>query len=173
MTTAVLGITLALSSIGHSTDVPLLGAGALPDSRTIALGSAPAGRIAPRDGDIRVMLSALNAERASRGLAPLGLDARLSKIAVNYATEMATRRFFGHQSPEGQTPFNRMDQAHYRYGYAGENIALDQDPSSAAEALWHSTAHRENILEPHYAKVGIGAIKSGDGSEIFVEDFSD
>lgn len=118
------------------------------------------------------MLAALNTERASRGLSPLGLDQNLCKIARGYATEMATRRFFGHRSPEGQTPFSRMDQAHYRYGYAGENIALDQDPNSAAEALWHSSAHRENILEPHYMKVGIGAIKSGD-SEIFVEDFSD
>jgi len=35
-----------------------------------------------------------------------------------------------------------------------------------------SAGHRENILEPHYQKVGIGAIASAKG-EIFVEDFSD
>jgi uncharacterized protein YkwD len=172
VTTAALGFALALSSLGHATAVPLLGAGALPTERTIALGSTFAGPIAPRDGDIRVMLIELNAQRASRGLAPLNLDPSLCKIARTYATDMATRHFFGHRSPEGETPFKRMDEAHYRYGYAGENIALDADPRSASEALWQSSAHRENILESHYAKVGIGAIRLGD-DEIFVEDFSD
>ena len=149
----------------------MLGATGPSTEETIALGSSE-GNISSRDADIRVMLSALNAERASRGLAPLGLDPNLCKIARSYAAEMAQRNFFGHTSPEGDTPFNRMDRAHYRYGYAGENIALDQSPVSAAEALWRSNAHRENILEPHYLKVGIGAIESSSG-EIFVEDFSD
>ena len=149
----------------------MLGATGSTTEETIALGSSGA-NVSARDADIRVMLAALNAERQSRGLAPLGLDPNLCKIARTYATDMATRNFFGHTSPEGDTPFNRMDRAHYRYGYAGENIALDESPTSAAQALWRSNAHRENILEPHYQKVGIGAIRSASG-EIFVEDFSD
>jgi uncharacterized protein YkwD len=172
VTTAALGIALALSSFGHAAQLPVLGTAA-PSSteQTVAyVGSAQSET--PRDRDVRLMLAALNAQRASRGLAPLELDPNLSKIASSYASEMATRNFFSHTSPEGDDPFKRMDRAGYRYGYAGENIALDQSPSSAAEALWHSPGHRENILEPHYQKVGIGAIASAKG-EIFVEDFSD
>jgi len=171
VTSAALGIAMAIASLGHSAELPMLGAAGPSTEETVALGSSVA-NVAPRDGDIRVLLSALNAERTSRGLAPLGLDPNLCKIARSYASEMAERNFFGHTSPDGDTPFKRMDRAHYRYGYAGENIALDESPASAAQALWRSNSHRENILEPHYSKVGIGAIESASG-EIFVEDFSD
>ncbi len=177
MTTAALGIALALTSLGHSASLPVLSTDDSSTAKTVAF--APVASSAsseanplPREHDVRVMLAALNAERASRGLSPLGLDPDLCKIARSYASEMATRNFFSHTSPEGDDPFKRMDRAHYRYGYAGENIALDQSPTSAADALWHSEGHRENILEPHYQKVGIGAIQSPSG-EIFVEDFSD
>jgi uncharacterized protein YkwD len=137
----------------------------------LSLGAA-SGNVSAGDARVHIMLAALNAERASRGLAPLALDSKLSAIAANFATEMTKRHFFGHSSPDGDTPFTRMDRANYPYGYAGENIALDQTPASAAVALWNSPPHRENILEPHYAKVGIGVQTSADGL-IFVEDFSD
>ncbi len=171
MTTAALGIALALSSLGHTAQLPVLGTDAPPAAQVVAY-AGPHASESPRDGDVRLMLAAINTERASRGLAPLELDADLSKIASSYASDMATRNFFSHTSPDGDDPFKRMDRAGYHYGYAGENIALDQSPTSAAEALWHSEGHRENILEPHYQKVGIGAIQSAKG-EIFVEDFSD
>jgi uncharacterized protein YkwD len=171
VTTAALGIALAISSLAHPAELPVLGTTAPSTEQTVAFNSQSTNE-APRDRDVRVMLAALNAERASRGLAPLGLDPSLCKVASSYASEMATRNFFAHTSPDGDDPFKRLDRAHIHYGYAGENIALDQSPNSAAEALWQSEGHRENILEPHYQKVGIGAIHSANG-EIFVEDFSD
>ncbi len=171
VTTAALGIALALSSLGHTAQLPVLGTEAPSTAQTVAYVS-PQTSESPSDRDARLMLAAINTERASRGLAPLELDPDLSKIASSYASDMATRNFFSHTSPDGDDPFKRMDRAGYRYGYAGENIALDQSPASAANALWHSEGHRENILEPHYQKVGIGTIESAKG-EIFVEDFSD
>jgi uncharacterized protein YkwD len=66
----------------------------------------------------------------------------------------------------------RPDGAHIPYGYAGENLALDRDVASAHRALLGSHEHRGNMLEAHYARVGIAAVGSADG-EIFVEDFSD
>jgi len=44
--------------------------------------------------------------------------------------------------------------------------------ASAHRALLGSHEHRGNMLEAHYARVGIAAVGSADG-EIFVEDFSD
>jgi uncharacterized protein YkwD len=85
---------------------------------------------------------------------------------------MAQRAYFGHTTPEGLTPFERMDQANYRYTYAGENLALDESESAASVALWRSTEHRQNILQPHFGRVGVAAVAVADG-EIFVEDFSD
>ena len=118
------------------------------------------------------MLRSLNAARAARGLRLLALDARLCRIARSHAVDMIARRYFGHTSPEGESPFDRMKQANYRFAFAGENLALDRSPDAAQNALWNSIEHRDNMLEPHYARVGIAVEPSADG-EIFVEDFSD
>jgi uncharacterized protein YkwD len=125
-----------------------------------------------RSSDAQAMLDDVNAHRIGRGLAPLTLDPRLCAIARAHALDMASRAYFGHDSPDGESPFERMDRAHYPYGYAGENLALDQSLAAAAAALWRSPEHRENILEPHYLKLGVAAVVAPPG-EIFVEDFSD
>lgn len=122
--------------------------------------------------DIETMLVALNEVRAEKGLRPLALDPQLCAIAQSHGSDMALRGYFDHTSPEGVSPFGRLDRAHYTYGYAGENLALDRDATSAHRALLGSTEHRENMLESHYVRVGIAAIHSPAG-EIFVEDFSD
>jgi len=132
-------------------------------------GSAP---LADRTNDDAVILAALNERRSARGLPPLTLDPLLSTIARDHAVDMVSRNYFDHMTPEGESPFQRMDRAHYRYGYAGENIALDQSAPAAADAWWHSSEHRQNMLDVHFVRVGIAAVPSPDG-EIFVEDFSD
>lgn len=132
----------------------------------------PSSSVVVRDADAQQMLAALNSERTSHGLEPLVLDDQLSAIAKSHAEDMAERNYFGHVSPEGLDPFARMARAHYRYAYAGENLALDEDPAAASQALWTSSEHRSNILEPHFTHVGVAAVSATDG-EIFVEDFSD
>lgn len=129
-------------------------------------------RSADDRADVAEMLRAINAARAERGLRPLALDDRLCGIAESHARDMALRRYFAHTSPEGVSVFDRMKDAQYRFNYAGENLALDRNADAAEDALWNSADHRSNILEPHYAHVGIAAVPSDEG-EIFVQDFSD
>jgi uncharacterized protein YkwD len=128
--------------------------------------------IVERAADAQAMLDVLNAERAGKGLEPLAFDPRLCAIARSHAVDMAVRSYFGHVTPEGAGPFDRLNRAHYRYGFAGENLALDANVSSASSELWSSSEHRSNILQPRFARVGIAAVRATDG-EIFVEDFSD
>ena len=125
-----------------------------------------------RPDDARALFDDLNAARRARGLGLLDLAPRLCAIARAHADDMVSRRYFGHDTPEGVTPFARMDRAGWRYGYAGENLALDVDEQAANRTLYRSNGHRDNMLEPHYAHVGIAAVET-DGGEIFVEDFSD
>jgi len=128
--------------------------------------------IVERAADAQAMLDVLNAERAGHGLEPLAFDPRLCAIARSHAVDMAVRSYFGHVTPEGAGPFDRLNRAHYRYGFAGENLALDTNVTSASSELWLSSEHRSNILQPRFARVGIAAVRAADG-EIFVEDFSD
>jgi uncharacterized protein YkwD len=170
MTASLLGIAIGASLVAPHV-VPLTSVAA--PATDPAFGTpAAVGSVPDRDADVRMMLAALNARRAASGLAPLRLEPRLCEIAYQHAADMVVRSYFDHYTPEGVSPFGRMDQAHYPYGYAGENLALDQSAPAAELALWHSPEHRKNILTSQYAKVGIAAVRSRDG-EIIVEDFSD
>ena len=169
VTISLLGVTLAASLVSPHTLPLTTAAGAVSDPG--APGPA-AHAVADRAADVNLMLAALNHRRAAKGLGALQLDSRLCDVAYEHAADMAVRNYFDHNTPEGVTPFQRMTRANVPYGYAGENLALDQSTSAAELALWQSPEHRDNILQPHYAKVGIAAVTSTDGL-IFVEDFSD
>jgi uncharacterized protein YkwD len=125
-----------------------------------------------RSADARALWHDLNVARQSAGLPPLVLDLRLCRVAEAHAYDMVRRHYFDHVSPDGLGPFERMTRAGLRYGYAGENIALDVDERGAAEHLYASPEHRQNMLEPHYTHVGIAAVAT-ETREFFVEDFSD
>ena len=122
--------------------------------------------------DVATLLTRLNDVRRTHGLAALVLDPRLCAIAQRHGLDMVSRQYFAHISPEGVSPFGRMSQAHYRFGYAGENLALDRDSEAIHRSLLASPEHRENMVEPHYVHVGIATVASASG-EIVVEDFSD
>jgi uncharacterized protein YkwD len=135
---------------------------------------APAGAMttAGDSGGVEALVRGINAARRKQHLRLLKVDERLCAIARSHAVDMLTRNFFGHTNPDGLDPFARMRQANYRFGYAGENVAVDESLDSVARDFFNSPEHRENMLEPHYARVGIGTVPTGDG-QIVVEDFSD
>lgn len=89
-----------------------------------------------RDGDALRLWQALNAERLGQGVVALTLDPTLSRVACRHATDLAARDTVDHLSSDGQGPFDRMRRADIRFGYAGENIALDLDVLHADRALW-------------------------------------
>ncbi len=115
----------------------------------------------------------LNRKRRVRGLPALSLDGRLDDAAVAHVADMATRNYFAHESPSGESPFDRLHAAGCDYRYAGENIAMAPDERIADSALFKSAPHRENILSPNYRRVGIAVMVNGSGDLLFVEDFSD
>jgi len=160
VTISLLGISLAASLVSPHTLPLTTASSAVTDPGQS--GRIAAYAVADRAADVNLMLAALNHRRAAKGLGPLQLDSRLCDVAYEHAADMSVRNYFD----------QRMTRAHVPYGYAGENMALDQSTSAAELALWQSPEHRDNILQPHYAKVGIAAVTSTDGL-IFVEDFSD
>ncbi|GAC1442259.1 MAG: hypothetical protein NVS2B8_07860 [Vulcanimicrobiaceae bacterium] len=164
MMIAGFGLVMALTL--RPTDAALA-ARAAPQPTT-----ASAATSKPASHDVATLLLRLNDARRARGLAALVLDPRLCAIAERHGLDMLSRKYFAHVNPEGATPFDRMSQAHYRFGYAGENLALDHDAEAVHRALLASPEHRDNIVEPHYMRVGIASMPGTDGTMV-VEDFSD
>lgn len=115
----------------------------------------------------------LNQERRIRGLPPLELDPRLGEAAIEHVVEMDAGNYFAHESPGGNTPFERMRAAGCRYSYAGENLAEAPNEEVADSALFASRPHRNNTLSPNYHRVGIAVMVDRDGELLFVEDFTD
>lgn len=113
----------------------------------------------------------LNADRAANGLPALKLNTSLVKLAENYAQDMINRKYFSHYNPEGQSPFDRMQQAGISYRAAGENLAINTSVTAAEKAFMNSAGHRANILNPNYTEVGVGVRTSSSGSVYVVQEF--
>lgn len=140
-------------------------AAAAPQPAAPVTSAAAPGTVAP-------VLRTLNAQRAASHLRQLAFDAHLAAVAQGHAEDMARRNYFSHVTPEGLDPFARMRRAGYRFGYAGENIALNADVVSAHDLIWRDPPHRAIVLGPNFQRVGIGAARGRNGV-VLVEDYSD
>jgi uncharacterized protein YkwD len=120
------------------------------------------------------MLQRINAARVAAGLSRLRVDEALQTAARAHSLDMYQRHYFSHQTPDGKTPFDRLQAVNAHYLTAGENIAFAPDPNQAWNSLMQSPDHRANILNPDFQCVGIGAYRGlGGYEEMFTQDFAD
>jgi uncharacterized protein YkwD len=130
-----------------------------------------------RDGTVEVdaeeqMLTTVNREREANGLQPVIMDMQLRKLARSHSLDMFQRGYFSHYTPDGLSPFDRMNAANIEYTYAGENLALAPSTDLAMQGLMNSPGHRANILNPNFNKIGIGAIDGGIYGIMFSQEFT-
>ncbi|HSX08763.1 MAG TPA: CvpA family protein [Candidatus Saccharimonadales bacterium] len=118
------------------------------------------------------MFGLVNAQRVEQGLDPLIFDNSLRDVARAHSNDMFKRGYFSHFTPEGLSPFDRMQKAGINYQYAGENLALAPSTALAMQGLMNSPGHRANILSPNFHKVGIGVIDGGIYGEMYTQDFT-
>lgn len=120
-----------------------------------------------------LMISMVNAERTSRGLAPVEPEDSLRTLARRYSDDMFKRGYFSHYNPEGDSPFDRMGKAGISYLYAGENLALAPSTELAMQGLMNSPGHKANMLKPEFKKIGVGVIDGGIYGKMFTQEFTD
>jgi uncharacterized protein YkwD len=103
------------------------------------------------------MLDRVNAERKRAGVRPLAANPRLDQAAQRHAADMLARRYFAHESPEGNTVRERSKAAGYDWREIGENIAEGQLTVAEVMDSWmHSPGHRRNLLDPGFRELGVG-----------------
>jgi uncharacterized protein YkwD len=108
----------------------------------------------------------VNAARAAAGRAPLASRPSLAAAARAHSADMVDRRYFAHDSPEGEGPADRARRAGYmRHAGSwriGEVLLWSRgEPLTAARAveMWlESPSHRRVLLSPHYRDVGAGPL---------------
>lgn len=102
-----------------------------------------------------------NAERRRAGLGDLDFSAELSGAAQRHADDMALNDYISHAGMDGSTLGDRVRRwsPDYRYSALGENlytISPYNSPGEAVSGWMESMAHRENLLRPSFADVGLG-----------------
>jgi uncharacterized protein YkwD len=123
-------------------------------------GSTAQPGMSPADAARRVA-ELVNQHRAARGCPALVWDDGAARVALAHSEDMARRRYFSHTSPEGRTPFDRLDAAGIRWSTAAENIAQDPRGPDAVVRVWlASPGHRANIENCRLTRHGVGL--SGD-----------
>ncbi len=143
----------------------------IPDFQDMANDFSPLQRNVNLAKDRQSMLNMINAIRTGIGLSSVKLDANLNTLAQNHSVDMENRHFFGHINPSGEAPEDRRKKAHYA-SEVGENLANAQTLFSSMQGLLRSPIHRKNILNPVWTRVGIGIVKSSDGTLKITQEFS-
>lgn len=113
-----------------------------------------------------------NAERAKRGLNVLDWNEEVRGTARKHSTDMADNHYFDHTNPQGQSPFDRMQEDGIAFMSAGENLAQGQ-PSSifAHQGLMNSEGHRKNIVNDGFTELGVGVDFNEDNQPVYTENF--
>lgn len=118
------------------------------------------------------MFELVNEERRKAGLRLLVRDPTIDRVARAYSVEMLQRGYFSHETPEGQTPFDRMRAGGVEFVVAGENLALAPTVLLAHQGLIDSPGHRANILRPEFGRIGIGAAVADGRGRMFTQNFA-
>lgn len=125
------------------------------------------------DMSATTLLVDTNNQRVSHNESNLRLNDKLTAAAQTKANDMATKNYWSHNTPSGQTPWSFITAAGYNYSMAGENLAYGFDNAGATLTGWmNSPEHRANILNKSYREVGFGVVNipnyQGQGPETLV-----
>jgi uncharacterized protein YkwD len=161
-------------------------------------GDKPAEPVAPRStatppvvmtAEEREFVERVNAARADQHASVLTIDPLLVRVARDHSREMYERHYFDHESPTAglESPMDRYLAGLHQDGIppppyilVGENLFYCSSSTNgysvayAHHAFMSSEGHRENILEPRFAKIGVGVYRDERGevwvTEVFLRD---
>lgn len=134
---------------------------------------------------------AVNRERVARGVAAVEAEGGIAAVARNHSRDMIARGYYAHESPDGETPLDRIDDGPASCEVVGENIAATwwhqpfeaadggRDRHTTVEELadgvakqWlSSSSHRENMLDPRWERTGVGVAVTKDGEVLVTQNF--
>jgi len=125
----------------------------------------PEGRTSPVMLSREIIMTKINATRASNGRVPLAYNPVLARAAQTHAELMAKKGELSHEL--GGTLRERVTAVGYS-GAVGENLAGGQDTLEDAIKGWlESRPHRNTLLNPKFTEFGFGVAEGGGEYEIY------
>lgn len=161
--TAVLTATTENPPAPASEAAPVAETAAVQPPQTVEINDAAA-----------LILSQINEKRAAYGLPALVWSAELAQAAQAHAEDCANRGWGSHVGSDGARLRTRYVRVDYGATWASENWANARGPQQAFDMWWYeppgADPHRQSILGPNYAEIGIGIAQGGWGY-YYVADF--
>lgn len=109
------------------------------------------------DGDKRLLLDIINAERVKNSLPVFTTHKNLMSTANVHSMNMGYWDYVDYNNKEGATPFDRFDSRKLKYSMASENITmLIGSPADVYDTWMNTPGARSNILTNYMDNVGIG-----------------
>ena len=122
---------------------------------------AESGPAAPRQDLALEVVSLVNAHRASIGVRQLAVSPSLMRSALWKSNHMVALGYFEHDDPAppvARTVSQRAQACGYLTAFVGENIAYGYtEPAQVMQQWLDSPGHRQNIENPQYTQIGVGA----------------
>lgn len=83
----------------------------------------------------------------------------LASAAAQHSSDMATRGYFNHVSPDGRRVGYRVASEGYNWRTVGENLAGGDSTVAGAIRGWlGSPAHCQNLMNPAFVEVGAACV---------------
>ena len=115
----------------------------------------------------------INQERAKAGLPQLEIDPILTKLARDKSLDMVSHNYFGHNSERSGTIHDQLEIEGISYCNAAENLAGGPNILKTHRRLLSSSAHRSNILNPKFKRIGVGIVNGGAYGKMMTQIFID
>jgi uncharacterized protein YkwD len=104
------------------------------------------------------VVALFNQQRASNGLAPLKVDARLRQAAEAHSADMLRRGYFAHDDAQGG--WDARIRRYVKRSQVGEILSFGSGehatPAGMVRTWMQSPEHRRIILTPDLRRVGLG-----------------
>jgi uncharacterized protein YkwD len=115
----------------------------------------------------------INRERTKRGILPLEPSQGLKILARKHSQYMAMQPALTHDSHDGKSFSQRLQEAGLYFKETGENVAFSESflPEAIHHSFMRSNGHRENILGSRFDAIGIGVFFKEDKGYYITQDF--
>lgn len=114
------------------------------------------------------LIALTNGARQRSGLPAIAQDRRLDAVASARSQDMLDRNYFSHHIPPGnQTVADLLHREGIPFLSVAENIEFNTalafaTVDFAANDFMSSPAHRANILDPRWDRIGVGVAQNGE-----------
>ncbi len=156
-----LGQSKASKRKKSGTQVAALGSDKAPGG---SFEKAPAGSLSDRDYsgtqlDLAKARNEINKYRKKHGLAPLKINAELTKAAKSHSRDLAKWDRISHYGSDGSNPWDRVKRTGYKPRLAAENVGTGQITFDEVMRGWKaSPGHNKNLLLSDATQMGLALV---------------